>query len=377
MSAGLRTENEALRAQLAAVGEELRAARQQLSIMEAASKGVCDEAALSYTRREALFLVGRLAGLLPEDDRFVIVDAGARDADEDPRWRPFPPHRLSIFGFEPDAVEAARLNQRGAQGGQERQYYSAGLWGSNGTMRFEHNKSSGGSSFLRQNRAVTDRWKFENPTAISLASDIFFPTRAEAMRVVSLDDWAAETGVREIDFLKLNVQGGELEVLKGGTGLLGGTLGVLVEVSFVESYRARPMFADIDIFLRSAGFTFFDLLAHHYVGRAAAPFAAQHLTVVEAKLGQRVSAWGQLIEGHALYLRDPIAPDGGEVDVIGCIKLAALAEAYGQIEFAFEVLQWLLRRPDVAGTGLAHAIGQVFDEASEDYQRHLIWRQPH
>ena len=37
MSAGLQAENEALRAQLAAVGEELRAARQQLAVMEAAS----------------------------------------------------------------------------------------------------------------------------------------------------------------------------------------------------------------------------------------------------------------------------------------------------------------------------------------------------
>jgi FkbM family methyltransferase len=375
MSAALQTENEALRAQLAAVGEELRAARRQLSIMEVASRGVRDEAALSYIRREALFLVGRLAGLLPEDDRFVIVDAGARDADEDPRWRPFPLHRLGIFGFEPDAAEAARLNQRVTQDGQDRQYYPAGLWGVSGTMQFEHNKSSGGSSFLRQNRAVTDRWKFENQTATSLARDMFFPVRAEPMRVVSLDDWAAQTGVRKIDFLKLNVQGGELEVLKGGTGLLVGTLGVLVEVSFVESYRARPMFADIDAFLRGAGFTFFDLLAHHYVGRAAAPFAAQHLTLVEPRLGQRVSAWGQLIEGHALYLRDPIAPRHSEAGVIGCIKLAALAEAYGQIEFAFEVLQWLLHRPDVAGTGLGHALGRVFDEAGEDYRRHLNWQQ--
>jgi FkbM family methyltransferase len=376
MSAALQTENEALRAQLAAVGEELRAARRQLSIMEVASRGQCDEAALSYIRREALFLVGRLAGLLPEGDRFVIVDAGARDADEDPRWRPFPPRRLSIFGFEPDAAEAARLNQRVTQDGQDRQYYPAGLWGVSGTMRFEHNKSGGGSSFLRQNRAVTDRWKFENQTATSLARDMFFPVRAEPMRVVSLDGWAAETEVRKIDFLKLNVQGGELEVLKGGTGLLVGTLGVLVEVAFVESYRARPMFADIDAFLRGAGFTFFDLLAHHYVGRAAAPLAAQHLTLVEARLGQRVSAWGQLIEGHALYLRDPIAPGSREAGVIGCIKLVALAEAYGQIEFAFEVLQWLLHRPDVAGTGLGHALGRVFDEAGEDYRRHLNWPQP-
>jgi hypothetical protein len=127
------------------------------------------------------------------------------------------------------------------------------------------------------------------------------------------------------------------------------------------------MFSDIDAFLRKQGFTFFDLLAHHYVGRAASPVAAQHLSVVEPKLGQLVSAWGQLVEGHALYFRDPLGTAATSITTDGLIRLAALAEAWGQIEFAFEILNALLRRADVAGTARAGEIRDLIDRGAASY----------
>src|SRR6185312_4789850 len=130
---------------------------------------------------------------------------------------------------------------------------------------------------------------------------------SEEITVTTFADWARETGTAEVDFIKLNVQGAELDILKAGGKALDTALGLLVEVAFVESYLGRPMFSDIDPFLRGAGFTFFDLLAHHYIGRGDAPIAMQQLTIVEPALSKQVSAGGQLIEGHALYLRDPIA----------------------------------------------------------------------
>jgi hypothetical protein len=201
---------------------------------------------------------------------------------------------------------------------------------------------------------------------------MFYPVRTEDVAVVSLADWAASEGVTSVDFLKINVQGGELEILQGAGPLLDGLLGIFLEVAFVESYRDRPMFSDIDAFLRKQGFTFFDLLAHHYIGRAASPVAAQHLSVVEPKLGQLVTAWGQLIEGHALYFRDPLGTAAtSTMTTDGLIRLAALAEAWGQIEFAFEILDALLRRADVAGTARAGEIRALIDEGAASYAKHL------
>lgn len=42
--------------------------------------------------------------------------------------------------------------------------------------------------------------------------------------------------------MKLNVQGVELEILRGGASFVDGTIGILAEISFVESYRNRPFF---------------------------------------------------------------------------------------------------------------------------------------
>jgi len=361
-------ENIKLKAQLENVGLELNAAREQLRVIERQRHGEESQACVRYLRREELILLPRLIELLPTNDRFLIVDGGAREVDRDIRWRPFPPRRLKFIGFEPDQTEASRLNATPGPGGLEWHFVPAGLWGSSGTILFEHNKAPGGSSFLPQNRILTDRWKFENPSEVSLAKDMFFPTGQEDMKVVSLSEWADEAKLESVDFLKLNVQGGEHEILAGAGGVLDDVLGVLIEVAFVESYQNRPFFADTDQLLRQRGFTFFDLLAHHYIGRSATSVAAQHLVVQQPGIGQLVSSWGQLIEGHALYFRDPIANDNSaKFPPHRLIKLAALAEAFGQVEYAFELLEWLMLRPDVKDSPMATAIQRAISDGNSAY----------
>lgn len=280
-------------------------------------------------------------------DKFKLLDGGAREADADMRWGKLPPQNLTIYGFEPEPVECTRLNNLSDERGLDWNYYPVGIWSENGELQFHENYAGGGSSFLLQNQAVTDRWKFENPTQISLSKEIFRPKCSYSVRVTTLESWALEHEITNLDFIKLNVQGGELEILKSCGPVLDSALGLLCEVSFCESYLNRPFFSDIDIFLRKNGFVFFDLLAHHYIGRADSPIAQQHLESMNPKLGQLTSAWGQLIEGHALYLRDPIQanPHGpkSEQDVERALRLACIAEIYGQIEFAFELIKWSKR----------------------------------
>lgn len=373
----------ALASQLQAVGTELAETRSVLEARNQAYEALVaandprvkkkeSRDAAAYRERTALILLPHVLDLLPPDDALIVVDVGAREADRDARWQPFPRHRLRFYGFEPEAGEAERLNQQRDQHRFPTEFFAAGLWSSTGTLTFQHNNIPGGSSFLRQNRTVTDRWKFENPTQISLAREIFKEAGTEQIEVVTLEDWARQRDVGDVDFMKLNVQGGELEVLRGAGPMLDGVLGLLVEVAFVESYVGRPLFDDIDRFLRGAGFTFFDILAHHYVGRAGSPVAAQHLSIVNPTLGQLTSAWGQLIEGHALYFRDPIdAERGTALPMHRVVKLAALAEAYGQVEFSFELLDWLQHREGVAGTRTAKQVFKAVRSASAGYRRHL------
>jgi len=52
------------------------------------------------------------------------------------------------------------------------------------------------------------------------ARDIEGETRKQRVRTVRLDGWLASHKVRQVDFVKLDVEGGELEALKGAADLL-------------------------------------------------------------------------------------------------------------------------------------------------------------
>ncbi len=64
---------------------------------------------------------------------------------------------------------------------------------------------------------------------------------------------------REIDLLKLDLQGYELEALKGCGSLLKRIKIITTEIEFVSLYEGQPLFGDIDVYLRSNGFRLLNL----------------------------------------------------------------------------------------------------------------------
>ena len=58
----------------------------------------------------------------------------------------------------------------------------------------------------------------------------------------------------DYDHLCLDVQGAELEVLKGFGDILNNFKSILCEVSFVELYENQPLINDVDIFLKNFNF---------------------------------------------------------------------------------------------------------------------------
>ena len=105
-----------------------------------------------------------------------------------------------------------------------------------------------------------------------------FMTLAEMCKTVS--EHAVETTrlddipeIADCDFLKLDVQGGELEVLRGAGRLLGRTIVVHTEVEFSHVYKDQPLFTDIDTYLRAQGFELIDLVKFGHNTYAALPSA--------------------------------------------------------------------------------------------------------
>jgi len=66
-----------------------------------------------------------------------------------------------------------------------------------------------------------------------------------------LDDIDA---VAAMDFLKIDIQGGELAVFRGGARTLAGAVAVQTEVSFLTLYKGQPAFGEIDLEMRTQGF---------------------------------------------------------------------------------------------------------------------------
>ena len=60
-----------------------------------------------------------------------------------------------------------------------------------------------------------------------------------------------------VDYLKIDVQGAELDILHGSTRRLARAVVVHTEVEFAPLYSEQPLFSDVDKALREAGYGLF------------------------------------------------------------------------------------------------------------------------
>jgi FkbM family methyltransferase len=132
------------------------------------------------------------------------------------------------------------------------------------------------------------------------------------------------------DFIKTDVEGADLDVLKGAEKALGSAFGLQVEAAFVERNVGAPLFADIDIFLRARGFTLFQLIREHWVR-------------TNKIIGPRSRP--QLIWADVIYFRDAAAMLGriGAADESRresvLVKIVALLLVHGYHDFAVQIVE--------------------------------------
>jgi hypothetical protein len=130
------------------------------------------------------------------------------------------------------------------------------------------------------------------------------------------------------DFLSIDTQGSEFEILQGAkTTLRTGTLALVLEVSFHPIYKDQKLFGDITEFLSGERFNFVSFL---HIGELA-PF--------RGPLGLR--AKGFQMYGDALFLKDidAIEKDDEFSYFIMLQKLAFIAIVFNQFEYALECLR--------------------------------------
>ncbi|MBL8876264.1 MAG: FkbM family methyltransferase [Phycisphaerae bacterium] len=201
-------------------------------------------------------LIEMLGDLVPH---LHFVDIGAMDLGPDhvPYRELIRPGKTTIVGFEPLRSECEKLNALAAPG-QKYLPYCIG----DGTERNFYITNTGFTSSLYEPN--TDLLRAFNNLA-----ELMRVQGVEKLQTVRLDD------VREIEdvhFLKLDVQGAELDVLRNSLRLLKNTMLVYTEVEYLELYKGQPLFGDIHEFLRQQGFMLH--FVNGFGGRAYSPVSA-------------------------------------------------------------------------------------------------------
>ncbi len=130
------------------------------------------------------------------------------------------------------------------------------------------------------------------------------------------------------DYISLDTQGTDLEILKGAPAALDSAVAVVTEVEFVPLYEGQPLFGEICDFLTQRGFVF------------ARFFRLHQGSLYRAPIGLRGN--GIPVTTDALFLRDPasiVASNGAEPDKgLRLAKLAFFAISQGYLEHALWAL---------------------------------------
>lgn len=100
------------------------------------------------------------------------------------------------------------------------------------------------SSFLENGRVLEDR----------VYGIDFTRVKTELVRVKTASGYARACGVGRIKLMKLDVQGYELEVLKGAEPILDRIEFIYAEAQFQELYKNGPMYDELFDFLNKRGF---------------------------------------------------------------------------------------------------------------------------
>jgi FkbM family methyltransferase len=166
-----------------------------------------------------------------------VVDAGAAEYQADPYARLSQQGLCEVIGFEPNADNCARRNAQARPGHRYLPY----ALGDGSRRRFYECENPLTSSLYRPNAAMLAKFSCLNLPVVA-ESDI---------QTHRLDDIPE---IQDIDYLKLDVQGAELDIIQGASRLLSGAAVAHTEVEFIPMYTDQPLFGDIDVALRKLGF---------------------------------------------------------------------------------------------------------------------------
>lgn len=268
---------------------------------------------------------------------FVLIDAGC-SGGIDEAWRAFGPS-LVAHAYDPDIAACEELQARERF---EHVHYHA-----------RHVGLPESHPFARQRREDATRWpntniwgrvtagylaeRAQNSAPPEDAAPAAPPRVADPSDVIGVAEIVRAENLATVDFLKIDVDGPDLEVLESARDMLTSSrvLGVGMEVNWFGSANpSEHTFHNTDRFLREQGFTLFGVTLRRYSRTdLPAPFEKEAFAYTH---------FGQPYQGDGIYVRD-LASDhqtelAAEYPPEKLLKLACLYELIGVPDCAAEIL---------------------------------------
>mgnify|MGYP001170455085 CR=1 FL=1 len=247
---------------------------------------------------------------------FTLLEVGARQISQD-KTEPFyelldyfPSSR--VIGFE---VEKDLCNQQNLEARPGIKYYP---------------------NALGQFNEIKDFYVTNNPMCSSLYEpdfellslygnlEVAYLKSKSSLKTISLDHFLNENNINSVDFIKADVQGAELDILKGGRGALKEVLKIVCEVEFIPIYKNQPLFGDVCRFLSDDGFMFNKFLS--ISGRALRPI----------KLKNNANIASQHMWADAIFIKQIQTLPQLDNDKI--LKLSLLSAVYNSPDLVYHCL---------------------------------------
>lgn len=253
---------------------------------------------------------------------FTVVDVGARGGVAS-YWSVFGDD-LRIIGFDLDPDECTRLNAIDPR----TQYLPCALDRRAGQRPVYATEYSPASSFYRADPAHSERHTAGRNVAVT--SESMLQTNTLSAALASID-------IRAVDFIKVDAEGAELDILQGAQDLLPGLQGILSEMRFARKVNGSPEYWEVEKYLREQSFELYDLDVYR-LSKKALPYPYLYSNYFDdGRPAAGPSTQGQVLWADALYMRDMVGT-GAASGVRELVVAASLFEIFGLSDCAAELI---------------------------------------
>lgn len=233
---------------------------------------------------------------------------------------------VNAIGFEPDPDECKHLNEAAQKETSWRsvKYLPVAL-GKETKSVLNLYRQRGCSSLLEANTPLAKEF---------LRDDNYILDDRIEIETISLDKASELYDFEDASYIKIDIQGGELDVFESGERLISSEIfAIRTEVSFLPIYKNQPLVWDIAHYLDNRGFVpieFPELHSWRRLTRAKLPRLSK---------GSPPYSKGQLIHGDILFFKDTSAIESNTpAQIKKCIKAALISAAHGHIDYAHALL---------------------------------------